>query len=258
MFKNVAGQKVQLFAFDTTTGAPKTGDAANITAYVSKDHGTVTVLTDTGAAEMDATNAKGVYLFDVAQAESNADEATFTAKSTTANVSITPRFVTTFPTTGILAPATAGRTLVVDAAGLADANTVKLGPTGSGVAQTARDVGASVLLSSGTGTGQVSLTSGAVKIQSTLKIGQALPDFGFTMTDSTNHLPVTTSPGITSSRSINGAAFASCTNSAAELDAGSGHYVIDLSASDMGGASVVLRFSATACDTLEVQLFLEP
>ncbi len=47
-------------------------------------------------------------------------------------------------TTAALRPATAGRTLVVDAAGLADANVVKLGPTGSGTAQTARDVGATL------------------------------------------------------------------------------------------------------------------
>jgi hypothetical protein len=40
-----------------------------------------------------------------------------------------------------LQPATTGRTLVVDAAGLADANMVKAGPTGSGTAQTARDIG---------------------------------------------------------------------------------------------------------------------
>lgn len=61
-----------------------------------------------------------------------------------------------------LMPTTAARTLVVDAAGLADANAVKLGPTGSGMALTARDVGASVLLSSGTGTGQLKLASGYV------------------------------------------------------------------------------------------------
>jgi hypothetical protein len=61
-----------------------------------------------------------------------------------------------------LMPATADRTLVVDASGLADANAVKVGPTGSGTAQTARDLGASVLLSSGTGTGQVKLASGYV------------------------------------------------------------------------------------------------
>lgn len=63
-----------------------------------------------------------------------------------------------------LMPATAARTLVVDAAGLADANAVKLGPTGSGTALTARDIGLSVLLSSGTGTGQLSFTSGILKV----------------------------------------------------------------------------------------------
>lgn len=59
-------------------------------------------------------------------------------------------------------PATSGRSIVVDAAGLVDANMVKAGPSGSGTAITARDIGASVLLSSGTGTGQVTLTSGRV------------------------------------------------------------------------------------------------
>ncbi len=72
-------------------------------------------------------------------------------------------------------PATAGRTLVVDAAGLADANAVKLGPTGSGTAQTARDIGASVLLSSGTGTGQLDFTAGVVKVNATQILGGAIP-----------------------------------------------------------------------------------
>ena len=59
MFKNQASQKIALFAFTTANGAPKTGDAANLTAYLSKDYGAVTVLTDTSATEMDATNAPG-------------------------------------------------------------------------------------------------------------------------------------------------------------------------------------------------------
>ncbi len=59
-----------------------------------------------------------------------------------------------------LRPTTAGRTLVVDAAGLADANTVKLGPTGSGTAQTARDVGLSVLVGDKTG---FSLSTGGIQ-----------------------------------------------------------------------------------------------
>jgi hypothetical protein len=45
-----------------------------------------------------------------------------------------------------LRPTAAGRTLVVDSAGLADANVVKVGPTGAGTAQTAGDIYASVIV----------------------------------------------------------------------------------------------------------------
>lgn len=76
--------------------------------------------------------------------------------------------------TSALKPATSGRTLVVDANGLADANAVKLGPTGSGTAQTARDIGASVLLSTGTGTGQLDFTSGVVKANATQFAAQTI------------------------------------------------------------------------------------
>jgi hypothetical protein len=86
MQKNVASQKLIVFAFDATTNLPKTGDAANLTAYVSKDYGSVTVLGDTTATEMDATNAKGYYLFDLTQGETNANTLLFSAKSTTANI----------------------------------------------------------------------------------------------------------------------------------------------------------------------------
>ena len=50
-----------------------------------------------------------------------------------------------------LHPATRGRAPVVDASGLIDSNVVKLGPSGSGTAQTARDIGASVLVGDKTG-----------------------------------------------------------------------------------------------------------
>jgi len=96
MFKNVASQKVIVFAFDATTNLPKTGDAANLTAYVSKDYGTVTILTDTSATEMDATNAKGYYLFDLSQAETNADTLLFSCKSATANISVIASPATVF------------------------------------------------------------------------------------------------------------------------------------------------------------------
>lgn len=72
-------------------------------------------------------------------------------------------------------PATSGRSMVVDAAGLVDANVVKLGPTGTGTAQTARDVGASVLLSTGTGAGQLDFTSGVVKANATQWLSGTIP-----------------------------------------------------------------------------------
>lgn len=90
MFKNLTGQKVTLLAIDTSTNAPKTGDSANLIAYVSKDDGAVTVLTDTSATELDATNAPGMYSFDVSQTECNADKLLFTGKSSTANIKIVP------------------------------------------------------------------------------------------------------------------------------------------------------------------------
>lgn len=256
MFRNVASQKIQLFAFTTATGAPTTGDAANLTAYVTKDHGTPTALTDTSASEQSSTNAPGVYLFDLTQGETDANELTFSGKSSTSGVTVVPRFVSTFPATGILAPATAGRTLVVDAAGLADANVVKIGPSGSGTAQTARDIGASVLLSNGTGTGQVSLSSGAVKIQTGLKKGQALSNFPFLMTDSTNHNPLT-GLTVTATRSLDGAAFASGTI-ANMTEISNGMYQCDLATGDTNGDTVVLRFTASGADDLFVTLITEP
>ncbi len=133
MFKNVAA-KFMVFAFDATTNVPKTGDAAQITAYVSKDYGTVTVLGDTSATEMDATNAPGYYLFDAAQGETNADCLMVSAKSSTSNVKVigAPAVIYTRPTTGWLAPTVATRTLDVSSTGEAGVDWANVGsPTTS-------------------------------------------------------------------------------------------------------------------------------
>lgn len=235
MFKNVTSQKLIVFAFDSTTNAPKTGDAANITAYVSKDFGAVTVLGDTSATEMDATNAKGYYLFDLTQAETNGDTLLFSAKSSTANIVVVgaPATVYTFPTTGILAPATAGRTLVVDANGLADATTVKVGPTGAATAQTARDLGLG-------------------RIQK----NAALAKFEFLMTDSTNHNPLTGAT-VSVTRSIDGAAFASGTLSAV-TEVSNGMYYVDFGAGDLNGNVITLRCTATGADDAFITLITSP
>jgi len=120
---NTSGQKLQVFAFDSTTGAPVTGDAANITAYRSLDGGAVTVLTDTSAAELDATNAPGWYQFDLSQAETNGQSILFTGKSSTADVVVLGGVYATTP----------------------DAFASFVTPTGATVAEVTGDVGGSVL-----------------------------------------------------------------------------------------------------------------
>ena len=135
MFKNTASQKLTVFVFDSTTSLPKTGDAANLTAYRDLDDGGVTVLTDTSATEKDATNAKGYYIFDLTQAETNGDKILFSCKSATANMVCiaVPAVVYTLPATGILAPTTAGRTLDVSAGGEAGVDWANVGSQSTAV-----------------------------------------------------------------------------------------------------------------------------
>lgn len=137
MFKNVASQFI-VFAFDATTNVPKTGDAANITAYVAIDAGAVTVLGDTSATEFDATNAPGYYWFTAAQAETNGDRLMVTAKSATANIKVlgAPAVIYTRPTTGWLAPTVAARTLDVSAGGEAGMDWANIGSPTTSVALT--------------------------------------------------------------------------------------------------------------------------
>jgi uncharacterized protein YunC (DUF1805 family) len=97
MFKNVASQKVTLLVIDTATNLPKTGDAANLTFYVQKDDGSVTALGDTSAAEVDSTNALGLYVCDLTQAETNGDKLLFTGKSSTSGVRVVPLLLQTVP-----------------------------------------------------------------------------------------------------------------------------------------------------------------
>lgn len=99
MFKNAASQSVALFAFDTTTGAPKTGDSANMVFYITKDWGSVTAVAASSGVptEMDATNAKGWYKIAVSQTESNADAILFSGKSSTANISVVGVLLQTVP-----------------------------------------------------------------------------------------------------------------------------------------------------------------
>jgi hypothetical protein len=128
-----------------------------------------------GAAFADCTNeateigTSGVGYIDLTAGEMNGDSVTL--KVTVTNTSALPVVVTFFP----------------EEEGDYRANVSQFG----GTTVTGRDIGASVLLSAGTGTGQISLTSGAVLLQAT-QTGVTIP----TVTTLTN-LPAITSNWLT-------------------------------------------------------------
>ena len=90
MLKNTANQKVLILAYDIANDGGKTGDAANITAYISKDGAAPVQSNDANPTELDATNMPGVYVFDLTQEETNCNSFILYAKSATSNIQIDP------------------------------------------------------------------------------------------------------------------------------------------------------------------------
>lgn len=85
MIRNQPGQHLTVVACDLT-GKPYPGDAAHISAFVSKDFEPWAQLNDIAATEEDAVKATGFYLFDLLTAETDGGNLRFSAKSTTANI----------------------------------------------------------------------------------------------------------------------------------------------------------------------------
>lgn len=84
MKKNVASQDWRVFAFNVDTGLAETGDAAQITAKIEKDFGGLVATNDTNPTEREA----GYYLFDLTQAETNADDLFLVPVSSTASIQV--------------------------------------------------------------------------------------------------------------------------------------------------------------------------
>lgn len=92
MYKNVASQKIIISVKDATSGALLSGDTANITGLISKDGGTATATNDVHPAEIGTT---GYYVFDLSQAETNADLILLIASTTTSGKTIDPVIIYT-------------------------------------------------------------------------------------------------------------------------------------------------------------------
>lgn len=143
-------------------------------------------------------------------------------------------------------------TLTSHASGKAPADVLMI----SGTTQTARDIGASVLVSPGTGVGQLDLNGGAIKLQSNFKKNVAFNNFMFLMTDSTTHLPAT-SKTVTATRAIDGGNFGAGTLSAV-TEIGSGVYGVNFGAGDLNGSNIMLVPVSQGCDLKFIEIVTDP
>jgi hypothetical protein len=129
VYKNKAGQKVAVFAVDTNNGgAPYTGIDTDITAQISKDGGACAATNDVNPTELDPDNAKGVYLFELTQAETNADMIVLSPVGSMANCLIRPVVIYTEPEQRVAASVAAGGiTAASIATGAIDAGAIAAG-----------------------------------------------------------------------------------------------------------------------------------
>lgn len=97
LYKSVSDQKIPVYARNVLTSSPATGDAANITAYISRDGGAPVQTEDINPTELSATNLPGVYMFDLSLFETSADVIVISASSTTADIRIDPVVAYTMP-----------------------------------------------------------------------------------------------------------------------------------------------------------------
>lgn len=95
-----------------------------------------------------------------------------------------------------------------------------------------------------------------LKVLSGLTTNTAISNFEFLMVLSSDHYSVGTGLTITAQTSIDNAAFISCTNSPVEV--ANGIYYINLTAADLNGIYITLKFSAATADTRFISLVLTP
>lgn len=199
---------VEILDSTSTTGGRKTGlvfNTSSLVAYYVLNGGSATAITlatlaaansaysSGGFKEVDATNMPGIYRLDLPDAAVASGPSVVVAlKGATGmvQVSVEIQLFATNPQDSVRAGMTALPNAAAEAAGglytrgtgagqinqpangRVDTNPVSL----AGTTLTGRDIGASVLLSTGTGTGQLDFTSGVVKANLAQILGTAITE----------------------------------------------------------------------------------
>jgi hypothetical protein len=151
------GQYIYFVAVSTSDYATRVTDLTSFTVKASKDGSATASLTGTSVSAVSTTDMPGVYKLLLSDStfctcasgkdsEELALHITSSMAAVTRTIEIYRRSVST------------GATLTVDSSGAGNADVKEFG----GTTVTGRDLGASVLLSSGTGSGQIVLASGVV------------------------------------------------------------------------------------------------
>jgi len=203
---------VQFLAWDTVNNVGKTGDSANFTMRVIKD-GSASAPTNS-VSEVDSTNCPGVYTITLTASEMSADTITLAGKSSTSGVTIVPvnivtesgRLDTSVSSRSTLTASdvwSAGTRTITDktefsltsaydpaksaasqtSVDTANTNISAIKTKTDSLAFTGNDVkatldGESVTISTGTGAGQLDISSGIVK-------SDAIKILGTTLTETT-------------------------------------------------------------------------
>lgn len=108
------------------------------------------------------------------------------------------------------------------------------------------------------GVGNVEWSGSFVGVPSNIKTNQALANFTFLMTDSTNHLPAD-GLTVTVTRKIDSGSFGAGTLSAVTaVGGGTGLYSVDFAAADLNGKVILLKASASGADTLVERIVTQP
>jgi hypothetical protein len=171
--KNVNGQVLCVQLLLTATGAVATGLTPTARKCID---GTFSA----GGGTFTEDGSSGSYKYVMVAADTNGNNISVIVTATGA-IPVCINFVTTAadPTDSVrfgltalpnaAASAIGGLPVAVDTSGRVDVLKI------NGTSQTARDIGASVLLSAGVGTGQLDFTSGVVKANATQWLGGTIP-----------------------------------------------------------------------------------
>lgn len=133
-----SGKTDQTVAFVAQLAGARVTGLSSFTVYRSRNGGTATIYTTPTVTELSAANMPGVYVLLID--EDTTIASTSDSEEMTLHITATGMDPVTRAVELYRRDITSGRTAIVDANGLIDANMVKAGPTASGTAQTAGDI----------------------------------------------------------------------------------------------------------------------